>query len=433
MDKTVGVRLAFSAVLALAALGGCGGSSFRAAPNDGDGDGGVDATAPLGDAAVDGPTPLADGGAGDAARGEDAGACGNLPAPTPVAVTGPALVVAGDPGSSAGIFDPSLVYPLGAPGGVLAYSSIAPDSVSTHLAVTLDLGATFTYIATANTVAPITVDTTDLAACGAAKCTGVLWHEVPSVVVDPLDPDAARRFKLFTHSYVSLKGGQELHREWGYIGMQTAPKPEGPWSDETKAIGWPSSSPLSSVGAAQLLGDVAPGCVLATEPGAMVVADGLYLALGCLEVVQGATRIRVELLRSRDAARSFERVSTLVDATDGPCLDGTTARVQGPDLFTVGGKAFVIVTPVGPVSPTLGDDGYRGCVTIPIADLARGKIARTGNGAPAVARFIHAPDGRFTGPCTYAEGATALGYLVPELTGSATTPFGVTRTTITAP
>ncbi len=429
------------AALGLGALGvadlGCGGSSAANPANDS----GADVTLP-GDAgpadadATDAARDAASEPAGDGAAAVDAGACGNLPAPTPVAVTGPVLVIANEPGSPLGIFDPSLLYPVGAPGGVLSYSSVGADAVHTRIALTLDKGATFTYVAEPNVVTPITVDTTDTAACGAASCTGVLWHEVSSIVADPADPDPSRRFKLFMHSYVSLANGSKLQRGWGYLGLQTAPKPEGPWSAEQKALGWKSDSTFSSTGAAQLLSDI-PGiadCAIVTEPGAMIASDGLYLALGCISLVASPSRIKIVLLRSTDSAASFRFVSTLVDFTDAPCLDGTLPHVQGPDLFTALGKTYVSVTPVGPVTNGLGTypSGYRGCMTIPIDDLATGRIARTPAGAPKVERWMHAPDGRFSGPCTYAEGATALGYLVPELNDSAS-PFGIARTTLTAP
>jgi hypothetical protein len=377
-------------------------------------------------------------GASDAGgdAGADAVACRNLPSVSPVPVSGPALAIVGEPGSALGIYDPSLFYPVGAPGGVLSYSTVAPNDVHTRVAVSTDNGATFAYVAEPNRAAPITVDTVDTTACGASTCAGVLWHEVSSIVADPADPDPNRLFKLFTHSYVSTQNGASLHRQWGYIGVQTAPKPEGPWSAEKKAIGWRSDSTFSSAGAAQLAGDI-PGiadCAILTEPGALTAADGLYLALACAHVVGAQPQIQVVLLRSTDSAATFRFVSVLVSDADAPCLDGALPHVQGPDLFTAGGKAYVTVTPVGPVTHGLGGDptGYRGCMTIPIDDLAGGKIARTPTGAPSVARWMRAPDGRFTGPCTYAEGATALGYLVPELNDTAA-PFGILRTTLTAP
>jgi hypothetical protein len=48
----------------------------------------------------------------------------------------------------------------------------------------------------------------------------------------------------------------ELRYDLGHIALQTAPAPEGPWSEAAVAIGWAFSSPFSSEGAGLLLGDV---------------------------------------------------------------------------------------------------------------------------------------------------------------------------------
>src|SRR3569832_2750537 len=46
-----------------------------------------------------------------------------------------------------GIFDPSLVYPADASGGAMAYSAVPdPQTIRTHLAVSADHGATWTFV-----------------------------------------------------------------------------------------------------------------------------------------------------------------------------------------------------------------------------------------------------------------------------------------------
>jgi hypothetical protein len=109
--------------------------------------------------------------------------------------------------------------------------------------------------------------------------------------------------------------------------------------------------------------------------------------------------------------------------------------ISAPDLFIADGKPYLLVTSVGHVSPGLDPSGvdYRACLTIPIDDLASATVARAGGGgAPAVLRELRAGDGRFAGACTYAEGATAAGYLVPELYATAPA-FRILRTAIAAP
>ncbi len=389
--------------------------------------------------AMDAPSVGPDTGAGDAAALDAAqegdAPCPDLPSVTLVPSTTSPLVVHGDPGSQLGIYDPSLIYPAGSSGGVMSYSTVAPNSVHTRIATSTDLGATFQYAAEPNEVTSVTVTTTDAAFCDAGTCSvaGVLWHEVPSVVADPTD--TAAPYKLFVHSYVSAQGGATLRRDWGYIGMQTATTPTS-WSAEQKLLGWSSDATLSTSGVTQVLSDIAElhDCVAFTEPGAIVTALGLDLALSCASSpAPGVVDIRVVLLRSTDHAQSFSYVGTLVSADDFACLDGAEPQILGPDLFTVGGTEYVVVSPVGPVSNS-DAGGYRGCLTIPIADASAGTIARTPGGAPSVVSWVESNDGRFTGPCTYAEGATALGQIVPmQFSDQAQPWFRILPTTVAEP
>jgi hypothetical protein len=69
--------------------------------------------------------------------------CGGLPTQvTTVARSGAnALSVDGGVPAALGIFDPSLVYPAGAPGGAMAYSAVnGPGDISTAIALSTDEG-----------------------------------------------------------------------------------------------------------------------------------------------------------------------------------------------------------------------------------------------------------------------------------------------------
>jgi hypothetical protein len=414
--------LAVTLLVLLAAACGGSSSSSKSAP--------VDASLPA-DAAPDVDSSTAT----DAGDPADDAACPNLPAATLVAPSSAQLVIQGEPGATLGIYDPSLVYPAGASGGVLSYSAVSDDDVHTRVAVSTDLGATFQYVADANQVAPVTVTTTDPSFCDAGACSveGVLWHEVSSVVADPTD--TAAPYKLFVHSYVSVDGGAVLRRDWGYIGMQTATTPST-WSAEQTLLGWSSDATISSTGAAQILTDLPElsDCVAFTEPGAYVGPLGLDLALSCAySPTPDVVKIRVVLLRSTDHAHTFSFVSTLLSADDFGCIEGTVPQVLGPDLFSVAGAEYLVVSPTGTVSNT-DAGGYLGCVTLPITDPTTGTIARAANGAPSAASWVEAADGRFTGPCTYAEGATALGQIVPmQFTDQALPWFRILRTSVAEP
>ncbi len=329
----------------------------------------------------------------------------------------PDLVPAGDVGSTLGIFDPSIVYPLGAPGGVLAYSSVpSQDAIVTRIAVSNDRGVTWLTVKDANATEDVTI--TDATWCGAATCAGRIIREVPSLIYDP-DDVASARFKVYTHDYIAKPGSMPvvLKYDWGTIGVVTAPDPSGPWSATKKVLGWKSSQPaISETGASQLLTDIPAlaDCIAFSEPGALYRSGAIDLALGC---VTAAPEIRVELLRSTDHGATFSYVTRLLDARDATCLGGAAPQLNAADLFVAGGKQFLIVTTAGPTAglPT----GYNGCSVLAIDDPSSGKVRRDDAGAPVVLRRIvspgGSPNGRFIGACAYAEGASGAGYIVPEL------------------
>jgi hypothetical protein len=369
--------------------------------------------------------------------GADA-SCPNLPSATLVdPKTATTLSIQGEPVTGLGIYDPSLVYPKGASGGVMSYSAVSINSVNTRIAVSTDLGATFQFAAEPNQVTPVTITTTDPSVCDAGTCmvNGVLWHEVSSIIADPTDPDPNGAYKVFFHSYASLDSGNDLRRDWGYIGMQTAAAPST-WQPEQKLLGWASNATISTSGVTQTLTDLPDlsDCIAFTEPGAIVTARGIDLALSCVSATSPTdVKIRVVLLRSIDHAKTFTFVATLVASEDFVCLGGAAPQILGADLFVVGGAEYVVVSPSGPVSNNPAG-GYRACMTIPVSDADAGAISRSSNGAPTVVSWVAASDARFTGPCTYAEGATAIGQLVPMQFSDQSQPwFRILRTSLPEP
>ena len=359
----------------------------------------------------------------------DASPCAPLPALSAVDPAGtPELVVAGDPGSPLGIFDPSPIYPAGAAGGAMSYSSVsATNDIRTRIAVSSDAGATWQYLADANASSPQTVDSSDAAACPGGTCSGRFISEVSSLAFDPFDPDAGRRWKLYTHSYLVL-GADVLRYDYGFIAEAVAASPAGPWSTQRKLVGWTSTSPVSSTGATLLstsLPELAD-CLALTEPGVLVLPGGaLDLSLGCVSLDGGAPRIRVVLLRSADHGASFQFLRTLLSSEDARCLGSPEGRINAADLFFAGGHEYVSVTPDSA-------SGYHGCLVLPIDDPVSGAVRRSAAGGPVAVRRLDAP-GRFTGACSYAEGATALGYVVPIAFLGEARPFRMFRTGLAAP
>jgi hypothetical protein len=315
--------------------------------------------------------------------------------------------------SALGIFDASLVYPAGASGGAMAYSAVnGPGDISTAIALSVDEGRSFQGAARVNAAFPLSVSVPVTSSrCPGGTCTGMLVHEVPSLVEDTEDPDTSRRWKVFSHSYLVLSSGVPAY-DLGYLGLFTAPSPGGPWVDEGKALGWLSESSFSSDGARTLASSFSAlsDCIAFTEPGALVSdAGSLQLALGCAYAEGGAAHLRIELLSSTDHANTFSYVSRLLDDADAAFFG---SDVNAADLFVAKGRTYLSVSPSGPTA--LGFDGYRGCAILELT-AAEDAVERTDAGAPVVCRSLDGPGQPFAGACTYAEGATAVGYLLPQL------------------
>lgn len=354
------------------------------------------------------------------------------PAPNRVdPLAAPELTVAGDMGSTEGIFDPSPVYLVGADAGAMAYSSVpAQNAIFTRTAISTDRGATWQWAADANASVPLTVSST-ASECPAGSCTGKLVHEVPSLVFDADDPDAQRRWKIFTASYLVL-GADQLLYDHGVISLFTAPAPEGPWSAGEHLLGWNSRTPFSSTGVTQNLSGIPElaGCVVFTEPGALVLPGRIDLALGCVSV-DGGAKIRIVLLRSVDHAKSFSYVSTLLRSEDAACGGSSVPQLNAAHLFVAGGQPYVVASPAGTVPP--GFTGYRGCDVYRIDDLTAGHVERDARGAPVIHRRIGTTDDRFSGACAAAEGATSLGYVMPALFVGETRRFRILKTGLPPP
>lgn len=376
----------------------------------------------------------APGGAADAGADALADAAGDAPAECSAAaprdVGGlPALSVAGDPGGATlGYGDPSLAYADGAPAGFLTYTAVSIGSAHTRVATSTDRGATWSFVGDVNAATPITVATSDPGVCGAASCGGTWVHEVSSIVEDPTDPDPARRFKVFAHSYLITAGGA-LRYEIGSIDLWTtaAPGPSAVWA-ETRLFGWPSSSPRSSTGVLAnvatdpVLSPLLGACASLTEPGALVRGGAIDLALGCVRVVSPSdVPIEIVLVRTTDHGATWRPVAKLLDAADATALGSATPRgpeVNAAALFQTGGVTYLFATPAAKVADPLAW-GYRGCVAIPFADVEAGRLARCG-GALEIASAFQGPAGLFNGACTWAAGASAAGLM--GLTADTTRP-----------
>lgn len=389
-----------SGVCAFLLLVACSGSDTEA----------PDAPAPDAIAAVDAPP--------DAAP--------RCPSPTAVSVaTASEITVEGDVGSTLGIFDPSVVYPQGATAGAMAYSAVpTQETIRTRIAVSADHGGTWTYVAEPNTPQPAMIPSSDAAECPGGACSGNLISETASLIYDADDPDVSQRWKLFAHRYL-VGPGVALHYRIGNLALQTASQPQGPWTAPRPLIGWTSPSAYSSAGVALNASTInaLSDCIVLSEPSALWLPGSIQLAVGCVAIASGAPTIRIELLRSVDHGASWQYVSRLLTPADASCLT-PGASLNGADLFTSGGTAYVAATPSDPA-------GYHGCLVYPLDDIIAGHVARDASGEAIVTRSIVTEPAMFSGACTFAEEGGGFAFDVGDF--QQPRPFRMFRTGIAAP
>jgi hypothetical protein len=284
-------------------------------------------------------------------------------------------------------------------------------ALRTRIALSNTGGAAWSYVAEANTPEVALIGSSDPVECPGGWCLGWLISEVPSLILDPTDPNPGARWKLYAHRYLA-EANDRLHYAIGTITVQTAPDPQGPWTAPRKLFGLPSASPYTLAGT-QVDASRFPAmadCVVLTEPAALWLPDRIDLAMGCVYLAGGAARIRIVLARTTDHGASWTGITRMLDAGDADCLPGTTpgASVNAANLF------------VGPdgaeyVSATSSDPGYHGCAIYRVDNPATGHVERTATGAPRVLRTIVADTGQFSGACTWSTGgggyAFDLGFL----------------------
>ncbi|MEO8552835.1 MAG: hypothetical protein ABI678_22810 [Kofleriaceae bacterium] len=328
------------------------------------------------------------------------------------------VTIAGDT-PSLGVFDPSIIYPADAPGGAMVYSAVpTQETIRTHLALSPDHGATWTYVAELNTPQAMTIASSE---CTGGACTGNLISEVASLIIDPAEPDPAKRWKLFAHRYL-VGPNVALYYKLGTITLQTAAQPQGPWTAPQKLIGWNGPSAYSSTGVTlnvTTAGGSASDCIALTEPAALVLPTSIDLAVGGVSPDGATLKIRIELLRSTDHGTSWSSAGTLLRADDAAC-SGLPPGLNGADLFVANGTEYVSATPSDAT-------GYRGCMVFALDPADH--VQRDGQDRAIVARAFGANE--FSGACTFADGAD--GYAMDIGLFGDPRPFRMFRPGISAP
>jgi hypothetical protein len=365
------------------------------------------------------------------------GGGGNSTASGPVPVA-TALNVNGAAAAN-GIFDPS---PRHDASGKLwmSYSTVAYSSnagslteVRTRIASSTDGGSTWVDTG----VDPNNPPSIDLQVPNPVG-SGIVWadwhYEVSSLLYDPFDTDASKRWKMLWHRmlYVNINGASVPSPSNSWIGLSTASAPDAAWSAERKLFAgraYDAVSANSFIGAPEIHLDTLHAglnaCDAFTESSMLAKADGIYISLQC---AGGAGKII-----GLKCDRTFTSCSYLGDfltnneaaqfSQSGQAINGFAAA----EMVTVGSTDYLLVTPYEPPPDT-----YRGCLAFRISDLATASLARS-NGVPALVKRVSGTSGSFNGACGYDSGATGSGIVYSEYNGNSVPNFRMFASHVTLP
>jgi hypothetical protein len=350
--------------------------------------------------------------------------------PSAVTVALDSLPLEGDTESPSGAFDPSIVQTSDTERW-LAYSGVDYSTlvdvliqdVSTQLAHSTDGGRTYTHTRTIGAAGPATIDNKLGLGCDEEqeRCSGRWVYETPALVDDASDPDPQRRWKLFAHKYFLYppKVGRATIYALGSIVMWTAPAPDALWSSEQSVLGWNLTPrelrPKNNVNG---LHPELESCLAIAEGGVAVSEHGLDFVFSCTEKADREPfPQKIVMLRSKDHAKSFEFVSTLLRAQDAAPLGAS--HFTAPSLLPSGGEMPLLLAT--PAIKTF----YAGCVVIPFADLRSGQLFRDAKGLPVGLLGIKTLPGHEGGACAADRRLDTL--LMNDLDPTVPKPFRILR------
>jgi hypothetical protein len=276
-------------------------------------------------------------------------------------------------------------------GNVIKGKFALGEYVHTHLARTTDGGANWTFVKVLN---PSTNGTCVMP--DGQPLQGVWRYEVPTLVCDPADPDANRRWKLFAHKYFWTPKHDRMVG-YGWIAVRTAADPAGEWSAEIPLFGAGKNprAPYDKTSVdVNALDASLKSTVAYSEPGALARDGRLYLSLTALQPRLGLGGIGVGyaiiLLASDDHGVSWRFAGTLLTRDDANRFG--YEYFDGTSLAEDGGRVFLLAVPGG--RRWMHD----GCVAFEFESLANGRLRRDAAGLPVVANYFAPQSGILSGP-----------------------------------
>jgi len=256
--------------------------------------------------------------------------------------------------------------------------------VRTHLARSIDGGASFTFQRDVNNVQAISHPGTGE--------MGWLIHEVSTLVKQPDGLWQALWLQYFVPlgSPISARGDFQYNRsidtEPALLGMNSEP--------------WARGSTTTAFGAPLNLSDIPElsNCAVFTEPALFSFNNSTYLATSCLVIEGNQRRTDLErLVLLREKPGGYDFVATLLDSDDAASFNADVLE-QADLSIARDGEVLLLVTPIVHTD----DPQHQGCRVFSFDDFTTGHLRRDANDVP-ISRAVITADGNGLGPglCTY--------------------------------
>ena len=323
-----------------------------------------------------------------------------------IAVAGdPPATLGGGPAPFRGYGDPSLELDPETGELWMAYSwldvnvsdpgppPVIDFGVRTHLAKSVDGGATFQFVREVNA--------TSLIQHPDSGADGWSIHEVPTITRKPDGTWEALWLTYFDSVGGAIGSG---HLDFYYT-KSTAAAPDGLGDSVVPWIRGSLTSP--SFGAVHNLSAMPQlaGCTTFTEPSLITRGGETYLATNCVVFIAGVRRPDLErLVLLREDGGGYDYIGELLDHDDA--VDNGGERIEQADLVVAqNGAVLLIGTPIQAATPN-----HLGCVVFEVTDPDTASVRRDGSGTAVKVMEITGDDPLLgAGLCTYnAESATGV-------------------------
>jgi hypothetical protein len=316
--------------------------------------------------------------------------------------TCPEITVVGDPHATIGANpapfrgygDPSLEYDPDSDTLWMSYSWLdtlvtnpGPSQeidfgVRTHLAQSLDGGASFNFVEATNNATAL--NHPDTSASGWAS------HEVSTIV-----REGPNDWQTLWLTYFDPTGSPPFIDPYYERALGAAPDAVGP------AAAWVRGNATSpSWGALHNLSAEIPqlsDCAAYTEPALFAHGGATYLATNCV-VFSGGMRqdAQERLVLLREESDGYTYIGSLLDGADAVDAGGT--RIEQADIaLSKTGEILLIATPIQAAQPN-----HLGCLVFEITDITTAELLRDGDGkAVQLAHITGEDDAIGPGLCTY--------------------------------